>query len=375
MALIDLKYCRRDTDRHGNVRYHVRRGGRAIRIRGEPGSPEFMAAYHAAIAQTAPKADPEAKIAPGTLKWLGLQFRESAEFKTLDAISQRLKWNCLLACFDEPLAPGSEALMGQCPLSAFGPQHVKVLRDRKADKPGAAKNRLKHLGTLFSWAVENGKAKVNPVRDVKPLRYASDGFHTWTPDEVRQFTERHPLGSKAFLAIALLYMAGPRRQDVVHFGRQHLRGGVLRYVPKKTLKRKVEPVTFAVPPIFADILAASPTGDLTFLQTEYGRPFTPKGFSNWFKDRCREAGLGHCSPHGLRKGLATAAADGGATESQLMAFFGWSDPKMAARYTKRANRRVLADATAGVVLEAQRVALFGDERHTAFGGGDTPSSK
>jgi len=37
---------------------------------------------------------------------------------------------------------------------------------------------------------------------VKPLRYATDGFHAWTPDEVKQFEAHHPVGTKAWLARA-----------------------------------------------------------------------------------------------------------------------------------------------------------------------------
>lgn len=46
--------------------------------------------------------------------------------------------------------------------------------------------------------------------------------------------------------------------------------------------------------------------------------------------------------HGLRKIAATRVADNGATEFELMAIFGWLDPKMAAHYVKSANRKRLA---------------------------------
>ena len=49
------------------------------------------------------------------------------------------------------------------------------------------------------------------------------------------------------------------------------------------------------------------------------------------------------SAHGVRKIAATRAADAGATEAELMAIFGWTDPKMAALYTRTANRKRLAD--------------------------------
>ena len=48
------------------------------------------------------------------------------------------------------------------------------------------------------------------------------------------------------------------------------------------------------------------------------------------------------SAHGVRKIAATRAADAGATEAELMAIFGWTDPKMAAHYTRTANRKRLA---------------------------------
>lgn len=51
MASIRLKYVTADRDRHGNVRYYVRLPGREkTRLRGLPGSEEFMSAYQAVIA-------------------------------------------------------------------------------------------------------------------------------------------------------------------------------------------------------------------------------------------------------------------------------------------------------------------------------------
>jgi hypothetical protein len=79
----------------------------------------------------------------------------------------------------------------------------------------------------------------------------------------------------------------------------------------------------------ADVIAKSPTGDLTFLVTQYGKPFTAAGFGGWFRERCDEAGLPHCTAHGLRKAGATIAADNG--------------------YTARANKRRLAGTAAALI--------------------------
>jgi len=53
-----------------------------------------------------------------------------------------------------------------------------------------------------------------------------------------------------------------------------------------------------------------------------------KGFGTWFGNHvCGGAALPHCSAHGGRKAGGTLAAENGATERQLMAIFGWLDPR------------------------------------------------
>ncbi|SDF18386.1 hypothetical protein SAMN05216337_10473 [Bradyrhizobium brasilense] len=47
------------------------------------------------------------------------------------------------------------------------------------------------------------------------------------------------------------------------------------------------------------------------------------------------------SCHGVRKARAEVAAYADCTESQMMAMFGWTDPKMPAHYIAQANRERL----------------------------------
>jgi integrase len=90
------------------------------------------------------------------------------------------------------------------------------------------------------------------------------------------------------------------------------------------------------------ILDASPTGNLAYLTTAYGRPFTVAGFGMRFREWCNRAGLPQCSAHGLRKAGAALAAENRATEHQLMAIFGWRTIQEAERYTKAARRKKMA---------------------------------
>ena len=101
-------------------------------------------------------------------------------------------------------------------------------------------------------------------------------------------------------------------------------------------------IRFCSLPDLQRVMDSTPTGDLTFLVTEYGRPFSEAGFTNWFRDRCNEAGLRNLSAHGLRKASATWFAERGATAHQLMAWFGWLTIKQAEAYTRSAERKRLA---------------------------------
>jgi integrase len=100
-------------------------------------------------------------------------------------------------------------------------------------------------------------------------------------------------------------------------------------------------VEVPVLPELLRIIDTSPTGDLTFLVTEQGRPFTAPGFGNWFRARCDEAGVPG-SAHGLRKAGAATAAENGATPHQLMSIFGWLTLAEAERYTRAAERKRMA---------------------------------
>jgi integrase len=344
MNALPMRYIFIDQDRSGKERIYVRRRGRKIRIREKQGTEAFAQAY--ADALRALGTDPESVTvtgaSAGTLGWLAACYFASAEFRQLAAKSAATRRLIIEECLREPRKPQSSDLMRDCPVSALAPAHIKMLRDRKQSKPGAANNRRKYLSSMFGWAVERGLIRSNPAREIRRLRYASEGFHTWSLADVRQFEARHPIGTKARLALALMLFLGVRRGDVVTLGRQMMRGDSIRIIPSKTRYRRAEASEKPVLPVLADIIAQSPTGDLTLLVTQYGKAFTAAGFGAWFRKRCDEAGLPQCSAHGLRKAGATIAANNGATTPQLMALYDWTSPAQAEPYIRAANRKSLA---------------------------------
>src|SRR5437868_7185615 len=228
MGKTDLPYLEHDKDRHGNAREYVRRNGKRIRIKATEGTPEFASAYSDAVERLSSRPVSSAAMLathpPGSLGWLGSKyFASKKDFLSLAPDSQRARRNCLEDCFREPLSDTTPQPMGNCPLKYVTAQKIRHLIELKSDKPGAAANRRKHLSALCAYGVENNHLTSNPARDVKATKPKKGGFYTWTVVDVEEFLARHPIGTKPALALALLLFTGSRRQDMVLFGKQHVR--------------------------------------------------------------------------------------------------------------------------------------------------------
>lgn len=145
------------------------------------------------------------------------------------------------------------------------------------------------------------------------------GYRTWTEEEIRTFYDKFEVGTRERLAFDLLLYTGQRRGDVVRMGRQHVRDGVL-------LIRQSKTGTEVEIPIASDLrlsLDSLPAGQLVFLMTGQGKPFTAAGFTNWFRDAVSAAGLPvGLSAHGLRKAACRRLAEAGCSAPQIMAVSG-----------------------------------------------------
>ena len=222
---------------------------------------------------------------------------------------------------------------------------MRQLRDELKNSPGAANQRLKALKALFAWACEDEPelAPQDPTFGVKKNKYATKGHHSWNADEVEQFRGKHPIGSKARLALELLLYTGGRREDAVRLGPQHVRNGRVRFIQAKNEHRAPVEIDIPLHPKLGTTIAATRSEHLTFLVTEYGKPYTPAGFGNAMRDWCDRANLRHCSAHGLRKACATALAEAGATAHEIASVTGHQSLEEIERYTRDAKRKLLAD--------------------------------
>ncbi len=353
---IKHRYVYEDVDRHGNVRFYFKRskGHPKVRITAQPGTAEFAEVYHALLRGAAqPQQQPD-RPARGTLRWLVALYVVSPSFKSLDFRNQRVQRQLLEHCCREPVHAGAAETFAGFPLDRLTTKALRVLRDRKAATPASANNRVKALRRMFQWAMDEDHITSNPCRDLKRIKRQSEGWHTWTLEEVEQFEARHPLETTARLALALLLYTGARRSDVIRLGPQHVNGNSISWRPWKGRNTAKQVITIPIMPELAEAIAASKANGLAFLINGYGAPYTHAGFGNWFRARCDEAGLQHCTAHGLRKAGATMAAESGATTQQLMAIYGWRSLADAELYTRSANRVRLAEAGIQYLSRSQK---------------------
>ena len=335
---ISLKYLSEEKDRHGNMRMYFRKSGRRVRLRAVVGTPEFLQEYKAALNGIPQERNESSapRTLRGSLSWLANEYFQSAEFKQLDPRTQYVRRGIVERICERH---------GEKPFALMETRHVRKIRDEKAQFPNAANSRVKTLRQIFKWAKEVELVVANPAADVRYLGTKPDGYHTWSVEEVRKFEAFYPIGTKERLIMALMLFLGVRRSDAVRLG-PHMEsadGSKIRFSEFKGRNQQVKERELTILPQLREVLDGSPLGGLTYLTTRSGRPYTSAGFGNWFRDVCNLAGLPHCRAHGLRKAGATIAADNGATEYELMAIFGWSSPKQAGVYTRKANRIRIAD--------------------------------
>lgn len=330
------KYLQRERTRHGAIIFYVRRtrGGPRVRITAEYGTEEFWAEYQAALAgSTPPKV--ERAAARGTLKWAIDRYRDSSAWAALSPATRKQR---------EGIYREVSEKSGHVPIAAITTEKVIEGREKRAAKPHAANNWLKAMRGLFGWAAGDGRLITkNPTAGVKLLegKNDTDGFHTWTRDEIARFESAYPLGTRERLAFAVFGYTGLRRGDAAKLGPAHVDGDVIRMVTEKTRDEAVIPILPELREAIAAAEAAGVTGRETYIATLSGAPMVKEALGNWFGEACRNAGCPG-SAHGLRKALAVRLAEAGGTEKQLNAVFGWTTGKMANHYTRKAEKGRLA---------------------------------
>ncbi len=325
------KHCGWNEDQRGNRFVRFRKAGFTTYISGTPWSPQFMTQYAAAL-EGVKAITTEARkdnVKAGTINALAVSYYKSTDFQSLKPSTQTMRRNVIESFRNDH---------GDKPVKGLGRVHLTHIIGAKAKTPHAANNLLKILRVLLGYAVSIDMIDSNPAVGVKKFKASGDGFHSWSEAEIARFEERHPVGSRARLAMALLLYTAQRRGDVVAMKWNQVRGDLIALRQEKT----DTPLLIPLHPELARILALTPRREGTILHTEQGKAFTSAGFGNWMRTRCNEAGLPQCSAHGLRKAAATRLANAGCSTDQIRAITGHRSVSEVAHYTKAADQQRLA---------------------------------
>ena len=220
---------------------------------------------------------------------------------------------------------------------------------KAANTPAAAQGFLKTIRALTQFCQTIGMINDDPASGVKSVKLRSDGIYTWSEADIAAFEARHPVGSRARLALALLLFTAQRRSDVTRMGPQHIRDGAIQVRQQKTGAA----LSIPLHPQLAVIIETTPNDHLTFLVTRGGSPFSPAGFGNLFRHWCNEVGLNkQCSAHGLRKAACRRLAEAGCSAPEIMAISGHTSLREVQRYCAAADQARMARTAMATMTSA-----------------------
>lgn len=277
------------------------------RIEGEPGTPEFMASYNAAVSE---RRKPDA----GVLLSITQGFQASDAFlgrepRTRSDYARHIK--------------AIEAEFGDFPLGALTDRRTRgefmAWRDRLAVRsPRQADYAWSVLARVLSWALERGLTLANPCERGGRLYRADRNDKVWTDDDEARFLASAP--PHLHLPLIMALWTGQRQGDLLRLTWSTYDGAVIRLRQGKTGTRVVIPVGA---PLKA-VLDATPRLSPVILLNSEGRPWTGDGFRSSWGKACRVAGITGLTFHDLRGTAVSRLALAQCTEAEIATLTGHS---------------------------------------------------
>lgn len=316
---------------------------------GQPGEPEFEAAYAAILEGMAPQPAPApqasaevitlATIKPKSLRaaWK-LVMTSTPEWRALEEVS-RIKQSGVAERFlSSQVDPKHPTTWGDIPIADVRRRHIKSIITGRADTPHAARHLLVVIRKMVTAALDEEWIENDPTHRFS-YRPAYGGWRAWTQEERDKFENRWPIGTTPRLCYALALWLGNRRGDVAALRVDAIKGDHIVIDQGKTGRH----LELDILPMLRDVLDKTELKGPTILLTQYGEPFSAKSLTGRMADWTKAAGLPKgCTLHGLRKTLGKMLAEGGATTRQIMDVLGHDDIKHAELYLKAAEQKRLA---------------------------------
>ena len=253
-------------------------------LRGEPGSPEFMADVAATEESIR-----ERLAHSGTLNGLIREYTLSEEFQTGLAPSTQIEYRRMLT--------KAECAFGDMPKGALEDWRVrkdfldwreKVARD---SGPREADYRLSAISAMLTWAVERGRLSANHLKGFKRLYHSDRAEIIWLPEHIEAFMKVAPIELQRALLLAL--HTGQREGDLLRLPWSAYDGKAIRLRQGKSRRgRKLGqiieiPCTAALRRMLDGMERTSPL----ILSTRTGRSFKKRYFSQLWSRVMRKAGV------------------------------------------------------------------------------------
>jgi integrase len=306
---IRLKGINRVTKRLADGRtvtyWYAWKGGPALR--GEPGTPEFLASYNEAVAQ---KVRPRA----GMLLSILHGYQASEDFRQL---AERTRADYLAKIIL------IERKFGEFPLAALTDRRTRgefmawrdalaVRSRRQADYAWTV------LARVLSWALNRGLIAANPCEKGGRIYRGSRADKVWTADDEAAFLKSAPL--HLHLALLLALWTGQRQGDLLRLSWTQYDGKVIRLQQSKTGARVVVPVGAPLK-VALDAIRGK---EGTILRNSDGTAWTPDGFRTSWGKACDKAGIVGVTFNDLRGTAVTRLALAESTEAEIATITGHS---------------------------------------------------
>jgi integrase len=231
-------------------------------------------------------------------------------------------------------------------ISPFDVEKFKMERRRGMTRrgtqrsPAAVNRELGTLSRIFSLAIEQGSVSINPCRNVRFFREDNERTRYLTEEEETKLLsvlcdKRQHLASIVKLAL----QTGMRRRELlqlrwnqIDFQREviHVVNNRDQGTRTKSGRNRQVPMTSKARALLKQ-LNPEGTSDFVFCNPDTGLPYTE--IKRAFTTACRRSGIVDFHFHDLRHTAATRLGDAGVDAIKLAAIMGWSDVRMAMRYT------------------------------------------
>lgn len=340
-------------DRHGKVRWRLRRSGKKdVMLPGEPGTAEFDRAYENVISgRPAVVVQLPGAAGPKSLKAAYRLLKKTEEWLALDAKSSTRYQQTIERILTIPA--GGRATLGDGPVEELKRSHVKNILAGFRDTPHMERVVLICLRKLIMVAIDEEWIEVDPT--YKMTRSPkTDGHKTWTPEAMAKFEKCWKVGTPQRTAYALALWLGNRASDVIRLRWDHL---TVKHVTVDDVVHEVEGFEFVqfkgrkrgkklflpMTSMLADELVPLSRETETVLVSDRKRPYRDGSISTQFAKWCEKATIdpGY-TMHGLRKALGVKLAEADASTRQLMEMLGHNNIAFAELYSREASQVRLA---------------------------------